>query len=432
MKAGGQEARTYRGRTLEEVLPQIKAELGPDAVITRQRSGLTGGVGGFFQRACVEVEARPPEQRFDAYDDEPAMPDASAGREAGPRATHVTPPDEADAWVPGIDAPALDTPDAATREGLGARAIQEMLDQAAPFADQLAEAQGTAAPPPREPADPPPSRRFDPVDALAPTAPPGRRFERAGARVRPAVADQFEAALVAAGMDAALAASVVADTASHLLPFGSTRALKRLVREELARRIAIAPTPTGTSRRLAFVGPPGSGKTLCSIRLAGAYATGSDLRAVCVALGQTDRAGELRQRLDAAGVPVLPAAGAEQARAHVQAEADDALVVVDTGAFNPTAETAVSELRAELERVGLDEVHLTLPATFSGPAARRTIAAGVAVGATGAVVTHAGEAADAGAVIGALIDAALPISYVSDDERIAPADPVALAAMVLR
>ena len=55
------ETRTYRGRTLEEVLPKIKADLGPDALIVRQRDGLTGGVGGFFQRACIEVDARAPE-----------------------------------------------------------------------------------------------------------------------------------------------------------------------------------------------------------------------------------------------------------------------------------------------------------------------------------------------------------------------------------
>src|SRR3954452_12594636 len=83
------DTRTYRGRTLEEVLPKIKAELGADAEIIRQRSGLTGGVGGFFQRACVEVEARGPGggsgpqtaargprgRLFDAYDDAPAVPE---------------------------------------------------------------------------------------------------------------------------------------------------------------------------------------------------------------------------------------------------------------------------------------------------------------------------------------------------------------------
>ena len=63
------ETRTYRGRTLEEVLPKIKADLGPDAEIVRQREGLTGGVGGFFQRACIEVDARAAEPSQDGASD---------------------------------------------------------------------------------------------------------------------------------------------------------------------------------------------------------------------------------------------------------------------------------------------------------------------------------------------------------------------------
>jgi hypothetical protein len=77
------DTRTFRGRSLEEVLPQIKAALGPDAEIVRQREGLMGGVGGFFQHPCVEVEVRPgeplpparPARRFDAYDDDPVIPE---------------------------------------------------------------------------------------------------------------------------------------------------------------------------------------------------------------------------------------------------------------------------------------------------------------------------------------------------------------------
>src|SRR5947209_14683988 len=112
------ETKTYRGRSLEEILPRIKEELGPDAVITRQRNGLTGGVGGFFQRECIEVDARRAERLFDAYDEEPR-------REAG--------------FVP--DDPPEDV---ATSEGLGSRAIQELLAQAAPFAEHLELAEGGA------------------------------------------------------------------------------------------------------------------------------------------------------------------------------------------------------------------------------------------------------------------------------------------------
>src|SRR3954452_853910 len=72
--------RTFRGRSLAELLPRISEELGPDAIITRQREGLQGGFAGFFQKQFVEVEARagtPRVQRsdrrapvLDVYDDD--------------------------------------------------------------------------------------------------------------------------------------------------------------------------------------------------------------------------------------------------------------------------------------------------------------------------------------------------------------------------
>src|SRR3954463_9179580 len=136
--------KTFRGRTLEEVLPQIKADLGPDAEIIRQREGLTGGVGGFFQRACVEVEARQgepeePRRRFDAYDDQPAVPEPLPEFEPEPLLEF-----EADALPEQFEAP-----DEPTAEGLSAPGIQEILRQASPFADHLSHA---LEPPPAKPA----------------------------------------------------------------------------------------------------------------------------------------------------------------------------------------------------------------------------------------------------------------------------------------
>ncbi len=62
----------YRGRTLEEILPQIRAELGPDAVILREREGVAGGVRGFFAQRFVEVDAR----RGDVHEHRRAEPPA--------------------------------------------------------------------------------------------------------------------------------------------------------------------------------------------------------------------------------------------------------------------------------------------------------------------------------------------------------------------
>jgi flagellar biosynthesis GTPase FlhF len=49
--------KTFRASNLTEALAQVRAELGPDAVVIRRREGLHGGVAGFFQKAVVEIEA---------------------------------------------------------------------------------------------------------------------------------------------------------------------------------------------------------------------------------------------------------------------------------------------------------------------------------------------------------------------------------------
>ena len=94
-----QEIKTFRGRSLEELLPQVRSELGPDAIVIRRREGLAGGVAGFFQRSYVELDARR------------ALPD---------------------------EKPLEIRTDRATAEGLSTPGVQALVEQAAPFADALA------------------------------------------------------------------------------------------------------------------------------------------------------------------------------------------------------------------------------------------------------------------------------------------------------
>src|SRR5262249_53330211 len=62
-------SRVYRGRTVEELIAKIQAELGRDAIVLRRESGLTGGFAGFFQRPYVEIEARRGSPGVDCYDE---------------------------------------------------------------------------------------------------------------------------------------------------------------------------------------------------------------------------------------------------------------------------------------------------------------------------------------------------------------------------
>ena len=89
--------RTYRGRSVDELVPQIQRELGADAIIVRRREGLTGGVFGFFQRAFVEIEAMPGAPGIDVYDeaDSPAAPPAPAPARDAVAPPAVAPPSAA-------------------------------------------------------------------------------------------------------------------------------------------------------------------------------------------------------------------------------------------------------------------------------------------------------------------------------------------------
>jgi hypothetical protein len=71
-EADGQ-TRRYRGRSIDELIPKIEAELGVDAIVVRRRRGLEGGIGGFFQRPYVEIEAKPGGPRIDVYDEDPEL-----------------------------------------------------------------------------------------------------------------------------------------------------------------------------------------------------------------------------------------------------------------------------------------------------------------------------------------------------------------------
>jgi flagellar biosynthesis protein FlhF len=167
--------RVYRGRSVEELVPQIQRELGADAIIVRRREGLTGGVLGFFQHQYVEIEAMPGSPSVDVYDEEhEQLPPAYA-----PAPPIVTPPSP---------------PPAPPRPAPPAQPL------AAPPPQPL------AAPPP-QPLAPPPARSFAaPVaqprpPSAPPPAPPPAPAEPSGS----AYVTAHLAALARAGRDAGAA-----------------------------------------------------------------------------------------------------------------------------------------------------------------------------------------------------------------------------------
>jgi flagellar biosynthesis GTPase FlhF len=434
------DVKTFRGRTLEAVLPQIREELGSEAIVLRRREGLAGGIGGFFQKSYVEVEARGP--------------------------------------LPSDRAPEARN-DGATAEGLGTPIVRTLVEQASPFADALARADSTvgaraadvmlaaarggalAAPAVEaepEPAPAParaglygPQPNFSALDTdvaevVARTEPPRygatiaitEAVDAAPAEVlvappalpdRPKAADAAEERLVAAGLSAGLAADVVGEAVTHGMPFATPRALKRLVRTAVARRMPVM-TDLGPDRRvIAIAGPGGAGKTSLVCRLAAAYAQ-ADHEVVVVALCSPDGGCAAAATLEPLGVSVIAASDAAQATRRLR-HREPLVTLIDTPALGASSGRAAAALATELRALGTTEVHLALPATISAAAADELSGALGALGLTHVALTHTDETARPGAPVELAIRAKRPLSYVSTQEEVLPADPAALAAQLL-
>jgi len=404
------DVQTFRGKSLEEVLPQVREALGPDAVVLRRREGLVGGVAGLFQRPFVEVDARRPL------------------------------PDELDP-VPRNDR--------ATEEGLASPVVRALVEQASPFADALARAEsgigaraeeflkseaadaGLYGPQPKveepapvsfEPAPEPP--RFEEqeqppvVQPVASHTPPV-----------PSSATGIEKALITHGLSPQLAADVVHEAVMHGLPFATPRALKKLVRTALARRISALSRPGDKAPQIAFVGAGGSGKTTAIAHIAQVYAA-AHVDVIVIALRTSDGGATLASQLEPLGIPVIAAADATEAKRRL-GRREAGIVFIDTPPIGLGDRQTAVAVSAELRALEADEVHFALPATLSAGAADEQYAALAPLAVTDLALTHADGTTRPGAPIELAITAHRPISYFCTRDGVDPADPADLAQRLL-
>ena len=385
--------KTFRGRSLEELLPQIRAELGADAIVAPPPRGSRGR-----RRRLLPALVR-------------------RGRRARRAARRA--------------ARSRSRNDRATAEGLASPAIQALVEQAAPFADALARARRRrrpsarrevlVAPPPRPAAadaglyGPQPNRvaieeprRWPtPVDARRPSRsragavidPPtsptprrrraaapatrqrpgaprrrrrrrraaarrrrpepraGRRDRRRGRRPRPAVRRRARSRSSSAPRSPAASPSM-ADLGGERPPRSPSSAPAAPARAppiaRLAARLRRAPTPTSSSSPCA--------------------------RPTAAAASPPARAAR-RHRDRRRPTPSRPRAGC--------AGREAALTLVDTPAAGPADAPRSPQLAADLRALGVDEVHLALPATISAAAADELASALAPLGITHVALTHA-------------------------------------------
>jgi flagellar biosynthesis GTPase FlhF len=417
--------KTYRARSLADALAQVRDELGPDAVVVRRREGLEGGVAGFFKKAVIEVEARSGVVGLDVRDDDaPAMPDAMP---AMPMPAMPAIP----AATVAVAAPALAREAATAGFAAALATAQEHNPGPRPFADPAID----AMPMPRDSAPevvpvisaPAPTFVAAPVAAPAPV-------------VAPASADHPEAERVLAtlrraGVSEALAGAVVEEAAVHGVPFAGTdqpAALRPFVARALARRLDVAPLCRPGA--VAIVGAGGSGKTAVVARLALSYAAAGRMPVAVIALRSKDGGAELARLLAPAGVPMWATDDVEGAAARITNLRRGALVLIDTPALpaRMNADPFVTDaLGADLRCLGVDEVHLAVPAVLAAEVARELLNAARPLGADRIAVTHSDATARLGMAVELAVEAEVPISYLVDSDAVRPAAAEDLAFALL-
>ncbi len=281
--------RAFRGETLEEALRQVREELGPEAIVVMQREGIIGGVGGFFGKRCVEIEVEVPSAPAeadvwadDSWTDQWATPRVLPPRAAidlydtgeEPEAAPVTPAAESWPWPMPYSAPsplpaqlvedlsddaptgeldALD--DAAEQSPL----VRTLIEQASPFANELAQAVELVelAPLAVEATEPSVALEVLPEPELVPVVVSAPELLPAPAPIHDPAGMQRR--LTSSGLDERLARDVVAQAESELRFFDPTEPFEQQVRTMLARRIRVARAPRKAGQRvIALVGPQGT------------------------------------------------------------------------------------------------------------------------------------------------------------------------------
>jgi flagellar biosynthesis GTPase FlhF len=385
--------RLYHGRTLEELIPRIVAELGPDAVVLRHERGLTGGFAGFFRRPFVELEAERGLPRFDRYDEEdeaPALPDPHVEEEQAAAPGENTTeygyaPAHTSIFEPGTLAPPGDTfaAELASAEVAGPVVVEDLHAGAAAHFEPRPD----EAPQPEDQRElptlvPSPAVATDAAAPLSVTSGPVR--------------EALERALLGAGVGERLVREVLEAATAHVLPLlagPAAPALAVAVRRALAQRIPVCPPLPAGGAVVAFVGPGGAGKSACCAALLAAYHRRSTLPAACAALGR---------ELDVVFPPHVPGPIpiddplAAQALARARGEG---LLVLDTPPLSPADERAIAVLAAALEQLAPDRVVLALPATLGAKPAARLVEVYRPLGTSALAVTHAEETDQLGVAV---------------------------------
>jgi flagellar biosynthesis protein FlhF len=458
----GEATRTYRGRTVEELIPRIQDELGADAIIVRRREGLTGGIVGFFQRPFIELEAMEGGVRFDAYDEEQAVAPPPAPRAAerpstpAPRRPAATPRE----WQPRTAS--LPSSEPLRRRPDGEHATEDVTEHlaalaravppqrrahepagatnrtpsflelkpedlaAASFSSVLNEAESTTVAESTTPAEPAVPRAQQQVGSPRAASPVAR------GRVREAV----RAKLLGLGVSEPFADELIDGAAIHGLALAPRAGLAQAVQHALSQRIPVAPPLPAAGAAIVLVGPGGAGKTSCCAALLNAYRKSALLPASCATLLRGSERGDLQMILSPHVTSPIAIDTARAVRT-LRKSRGAGLLVIDTPPLSAGDRTGIRKLAGLLGALEPERVVIALPATLSAVAAAQLLGALRPLGAGALAITHADETDQIGVAVEAACAFGLAPEYLLDHSRVggrrlSRIDPSSVAARLMQ
>ena len=407
------ETTVYRGATLEELLPRIREELGSDAVIVRQREGIVGGVGGFFGKKCVEVEARaaaapggpaiPARGIVDAYDTgAPYEPELADGEPEPELSFEPLTPFEPEP---------------------GNVLLETLMAQTSPFGDELADLLArdiVAEPEPElllEP-EPLPVLELERPSALGDIA---ARPLKAPLPARIEIADEAELAranMEAAGIPGSIVDEIFEEIERVVRPWEPHTSYRELARRALTRRIPVVHGWKTKRRTIALLGLADSGRTLTAAKLVQSYAR-AGRTATALSLEPLRDASRLAELTDRGGIRLEIADSLEGIRLAKRRARDSELVVVDTPPLaDPVDGRRVKPLLRMLDELKPDETHLLVPATADAAVARAFVGSLLRhMTPTRILVTHTDARPHTGVAVGLALAEKIPVSFVTEGDR---------------
>jgi len=171
---------------------------------------------------------------------------------------------------------------------------------------------------------------------------------------------------------------------------------------------------------VALVGPTGVGKTTTIAKLAAHYRL-REKRKVGLITVDTYRIAaveQLRTYADIIDLPMEVVATPKEMRSAIARLSDQELVLLDTAGRSPRDDVKIQELKSMLAEAAADQVHLVLSAVGSASSLAKTAERFTEVGANALLLTKLDEAAGLGNLLPVLRASKLPLSYVTNGQRV--------------